>query len=155
MTKIEKFPPVHPGKTLERQFFQPLQLTREKLAWNLCLPLYQLEDLIAGKSNINPEIAWRLSNYFKIEPEVFLNLQQHYDLEVWKDKQEFQVKQKVVEKTKNSKLNKDKKKFINELLKQANKSENLNWESFYNYWENNNWSKSHIISNTQKISPKK
>jgi plasmid maintenance system antidote protein VapI len=57
MTKIEKFPPVHPGKTLERQFFQPLHLTKEELAHDLHLPLYQLEDLIIGKSNINPEIA--------------------------------------------------------------------------------------------------
>ena len=57
MTKIEKFPPIHPGKTLERQFFQPLQLTREELAQELHLPLYQLEDLITGKSNINSEIA--------------------------------------------------------------------------------------------------
>lgn len=154
MTKIEKFPPVHPGKTLERQFFQPLQLTREELAKNLRLPLYQLEDLINGKNGINPEIAWRLSNYFKIEPEIFLSLQQHYDLEIWKDKQEFQIKQKLIEKKNNPKLNKDQKKLINELLIQANKSENVIWESFYDYWEVYGWNKDHI-NNIQQISSKK
>jgi addiction module HigA family antidote len=82
MEKQLKMPPVHPGKTLQRQFFQPLQITREELASDLHLPLYQLEDLIEGRSPITTEIAYRLSCYFQIEPEVFLNLQQHYDLEV-------------------------------------------------------------------------
>ncbi len=80
-SKSQKFPPVHPGKTLERQFFQPLNLSREQFAKDLHLPLYQLEDLIVGKTHITPEIAYRLSCYFQIEPEVFLNLQQRYDLE--------------------------------------------------------------------------
>jgi antitoxin HigA-1 len=78
----QKLPPVHPGQTLERQFFQPLNLTREQLAYDLHLPLYQLADLMVGRTNITPEIAYRLSCYFQIEPEVFLNLQQRYDLEV-------------------------------------------------------------------------
>jgi antitoxin HigA-1 len=96
MNKQLKMPPVHPGKTLQRQFFQPLKnLTQEELAQDLHLPLYQLEDLIEGKSPITTEIAYRLSCYFQIEPEVFLNLQQHYDLEVWKDRQEQQIKRQV------------------------------------------------------------
>lgn len=92
MSKQAKLPPVHPGKTLQRQFFQPLSLSREELARDLHLPLYQLEDLIEGRSSITTEIAYRLSCYLQIEPEVFLNLQQHYDLEVWKDRQEQQIK---------------------------------------------------------------
>ena|ERR1041384_6290015 len=95
MNKQQIYPPVHPGKTLERQFFQPLNLVREHLAKDLHLPLYQLEDLINEKAKITPEIAYRLSCYFQIEPEVFLNLQQRYDLEVWKDRQESQVKRQI------------------------------------------------------------
>jgi antitoxin HigA-1 len=82
MTNSTKLPPVHPGKTLERQFFQPLNLSREQLAQGLHIPTYQLQDLVEGKEKITPEIAYRLSCYFQIEPEVFLNLQQRYDLEV-------------------------------------------------------------------------
>jgi len=82
MTNNEKFPPVHPGRTLERQFFQPLNLPLEQLASELHLPTYQLEALINGKGRITTEIAYRLSCYFQIKPEMFLNLQQHYDLEV-------------------------------------------------------------------------
>lgn len=95
MVKQLKMPPVHPGETLQRQFFQPLKLSNQELAQGLHLPLYQLEDLIEGRSPITTEIAYRLSCYFQIEPEVFLNLQQHYDLEVWKDRQEIQVKRQV------------------------------------------------------------
>ncbi len=95
MNKQVKLPPVHPGKTLQRQFFQPLNLSREELSQDLHLPLYQLKDLIEGRSPITTEIAYRLSCYFQIEPEVFLNLQQHYDLEVWKDRQEQQIKRQV------------------------------------------------------------
>ena len=72
-----------------------LNLTNRELAQDLHLPLYQLEDLIGGRSSITTEIAYRLSCYFQIEPEVFLNLQQHYDLEVWKDRQEAQIKRQV------------------------------------------------------------
>jgi len=95
MTKNEKLAPIHPGKTLERQFFQPLQLTRKQLAQDLHLPLYQLENLIEEKEKITPEIAYRLSCYFQIEAEVFLNLQQHYDLEVWKDRQGIYIREQI------------------------------------------------------------
>jgi len=95
MTNSTKLPPVHPGKTLERQFFQPLNLSREQLAQGLHIPTYQLQDLVEGKEKITPEIAYRLSCYFQIEPEVFLNLQQRYDLEVWKDRQETYIRRQV------------------------------------------------------------
>ena len=94
MTKFnyqEKMPLIHPGKTLERQFFLPLNLSEEQLAQDLSLPLYQLQDLTSGRSSITPEIAYRLSLYFQLEAEVFLNLQQHYDFEVWKDRLESKI----------------------------------------------------------------
>ena len=95
MTNSTKLPPVHPGKTLGRQFFQPLNLSWEQLAQGLHIPVYQLQDLVEGKEKITPEFAYRLSCYFQIEPEVFLNLQQRYDLEIWKDCQENYVKRQV------------------------------------------------------------
>ena len=82
MVKQLKMPPVHPGETLQRQFFKPLSLSREELAQDLHLPLYQLEDLIEGRSRIDADLAYRLGRYFQVEPEGFLSLQQIYDLEV-------------------------------------------------------------------------
>jgi antitoxin HigA-1 len=91
----QKFPPIHPGKILQRQFFAPLNLDTEQAASVLKIPPYQLQDLVDGKNKIDLEMAYRLGRYFQIEPELFLNLQQRYDFEVWKDRQESLVKRQV------------------------------------------------------------
>jgi len=80
--KINKYPPVHPGKTIQRQFFAPLNLNIEQAASALKVPTYQLQDLVDGRNKIDLEMAYRLGRYFQIEPELFLNLQQRYDFEV-------------------------------------------------------------------------
>lgn len=104
MTQL-KYPPVHPGKTLQRQFFAPLNLDTEQAAQALKIPAYQLQDLVDGKSKIDLEMAYRLGRYFQIEPEMFLNLQQRYDFEVWKDRQENQVKRQVKPRSETRKIN--------------------------------------------------
>jgi addiction module HigA family antidote len=91
-SKREKFSPTHPGKIIERRFFKTRHLTVEKVANDTCLPLYQLQELVEGKRNIDTDIAYRLGLYFKVGAEGFLNLQQIYDLEIWKDRQEAVVK---------------------------------------------------------------
>ncbi|RHZ36232.1 HigA family addiction module antitoxin [endosymbiont GvMRE of Glomus versiforme] len=95
MNNQAKFPPTHPGKILERRFFQPRNLTTEKVSQDTNLPLYQLQDLIEGKSRIDADIAYRLGLYFQVDPEGFLNLQQIYDFAIWKDRQAEIVKKQV------------------------------------------------------------
>jgi len=85
MTESEKFPPVHPGKIIQNQFFTPRQLTVEKVAEDLSVPTYQLVDLVEGRRNIDSDLAYRFGLYFQVGAEGFLNLQKIYDLEVWKD----------------------------------------------------------------------
>ncbi|WP_147410738.1 HigA family addiction module antitoxin [endosymbiont GvMRE of Glomus versiforme] len=91
----QNFPRSRPGKTVWRKFFEPLNLSVEESANALKIPPYQFQDLVDGKSKIDLEMAYRLGRYFQIEPEMFLNLQQRYDLEVWKDRQESLVKRQV------------------------------------------------------------
>jgi antitoxin HigA-1 len=81
MKTKEKFPPTHPGKIIERRFFQPRNLTIEKVAQDTRLPLYQLQELVEGKRDIDTDIATRFGVYFKVGAEGFLNLQQIYDNE--------------------------------------------------------------------------
>lgn len=95
MKKSEKFPPTHPGKIIESRFFKKKNLTAEKVAQDTCLPLYQLQELVEGRRNIDTDIAGRLGLYFKVGAEGFLNLQQIYDLEIWKDRQEAIVKKMI------------------------------------------------------------
>ena len=78
----KKFSPTHPGKIIERRFFKIRQLKLEKVAKDTCLPLYQLQELVEGKRNVDTDIAARLGIYFQVGAEGFLNLQQIYDLEI-------------------------------------------------------------------------
>jgi len=83
MTKNQgKFPPIHPGKILENRFFKKRNLTVKKVAHDIKIPAYQLQELIEGKRSIDTDIAARLGIYFKVGAEGFLNLQQIYDLEI-------------------------------------------------------------------------
>ena len=91
-SKREKFSPIHPGKIIERRFFKTRNLTVEKVAKDTYLPPYQLQELVEGKRDIDTDIAARLGIYFKVGAEGFLNLQQTYDLEIWKDRQEGVIK---------------------------------------------------------------
>lgn len=91
----QKIPPIHPGEILKENFFKPRNLTVEQVAKDINIPLYQLQDLITEKRDIDTDIAYRLGLYFKVGAEGFLNLQQHYNLEVWKDRQEKEVKKQV------------------------------------------------------------
>lgn len=91
----EKFPPTHPGRILENRFFKKRNLTIEKVAGDIKLPVYQLQDLVEGRGRIDTDLAYRLGLYFKVGAEGFLNLQQIYDLEIWKDRQEVMVKKLV------------------------------------------------------------
>lgn len=95
MNNQVKFSPTHPGKIIERRFFQPRHLTTERVAQDIHLPVYQLQELVEGKRNVDTDIAGRLGLYFKVGAEGFLNLQQIYDLEIWKDRQEAIVKKLI------------------------------------------------------------
>ena|SRR5437763_5067924 len=91
----EKFPPIHPGKIIESRFFKKRNLTLEKVAHDIKLPAYQLQDLVEGRGKIDTDLAYRLGLYFKVGAEGFLNLQQIYDLEIWKDRQESIIKKQI------------------------------------------------------------
>src|SRR5947199_6847231 len=95
MKRQEKFPPTHPGKIIANRFLKTRNLTVGKVAKDTCLPLYQLQELVEGKRDVDTDIAARLGIYFKVGAEGFLNLQQIYDLEIWKDRQEAVVKKLV------------------------------------------------------------
>lgn len=92
---VNKLPPIHPGKILHDHFFEPRNLTVEKVAQDINIPVYQLQDLIKERGKIDNDMACRLAYYFKIGVEIFLNIQQIYDWEYWKDKQEEEVKKQI------------------------------------------------------------
>lgn len=78
--RIRKRPPTHPGGILRRQYIEPLSLTISELASTLGISRKTLSKIVNERGSITPDMALRLSKAFKTTPELWLNLQQNYDL---------------------------------------------------------------------------
>jgi addiction module HigA family antidote len=78
--RIRKRPPTHPGGILKRQYIEPLSLTISELANMLGVSRKTLSKIVNEHGSITPDMALRLSKAFKTTPELWLNLQQNYDL---------------------------------------------------------------------------
>lgn len=86
MREPKTMPPVHPGEILLEEFLIPLGITPNRLAIELGVSPSRIHEILKGKRGITAETALRLGRYFdNIGPEFWLNLQQHYDLEVARD----------------------------------------------------------------------
>lgn len=73
--------PVHPGEILLEDFLKPLNITRYRLAKSIGVPQRRIDEICAGKRAISAETALRLARFFGTDPQSWLNLQTHYDLE--------------------------------------------------------------------------
>jgi addiction module HigA family antidote len=86
MSKNEKLlPPIHPGEILREDFLKPLQLSMNKLAMDLHVPVTRIAEIIHERRGITPDTALRLARYFNTSARFWLNLQAAYDLEVAED----------------------------------------------------------------------
>jgi antitoxin HigA-1 len=80
------YPPMHPGRVLELEFLEPLEMTAYALAKGIDVDPPRVYDIVRGKRKISADTALRLGRYFDTSPEFWLNLQAHYELEVEEDK---------------------------------------------------------------------
>ena len=78
--RIRKRPPTHPGGILRRQYIEPLSLSISELANTLGISRKTLSKIVNEHGSITPDMALRLSKALKTTPELWLNLQQNYDL---------------------------------------------------------------------------
>jgi addiction module HigA family antidote len=86
MRKNEKLlPPIHPREILREDFPKPLQLSMDKLAMDLHVPVTRIAEIIHERRGITPDTALRLARYFNTSARFWLNLQAAYDLEVAED----------------------------------------------------------------------
>lgn len=77
-----KLDPVTPGEILSEEFMGPLEISQNKLARDLDVPVGRINDIINGKRAITTDTALRLAIYFKTTPEFWLNLQSRFDLKI-------------------------------------------------------------------------
>jgi addiction module HigA family antidote len=72
--------PTHPGIILKEEFLKPLNMTQSFLANAIGVSFRAINELVNEKRGITVEMALRLSKYFKTSPELWLNLQNQYEL---------------------------------------------------------------------------
>ena len=77
-------PPSHPGEILKELYISPLEITVTETAAKLGVTRKTLSELINGHSGVSAEMALRLSMAFNTTPDLWLGLQQEFDL--WKAK---------------------------------------------------------------------
>ncbi len=82
----KRLAPVHPGEILREEFMRPLNLSMNKLALDLRVPVTRIAEIVHERRGISPDRALRLSRYFGTTPRFWLNLQTRYDLEKAQDK---------------------------------------------------------------------
>jgi addiction module HigA family antidote len=76
----KKRKPNHPGVILDELYIKPLNLNFQELADHLDISRNFLFRIRTAKASITPAIAIRLAEAFDTTPNLWLNLQQNYDL---------------------------------------------------------------------------
>ena len=70
-------------------------LSQYRLAKDINVPPRRINEIVLGKRSITTDTALRLSEFFGLSENFWLNLQMRYNLEVGKDKLEGRLKREV------------------------------------------------------------
>ncbi|CAI2717520.1 HigA family addiction module antitoxin [Nitrospina watsonii] len=73
--------PIHPGEILAGELDE-IGINALELARRLNVPHNRIYQILEGKRNITADTALSLGKFFGTGPEVWMNLQQKYDLAV-------------------------------------------------------------------------
>jgi len=72
--------PTHPGQMLSEEFLKPMGITQRELADSIHVPYQRINEIINGRRGVTPSTALRLSKFFSVSPDFWLNLQLRWDL---------------------------------------------------------------------------
>jgi antitoxin HigA-1 len=81
-----KRPPVHPGRIIREHYLEPLSLSVTEIAHVLSVSRKTMSKIVNERGAVTPDMALRLSKAFDTTPQLWLGLQQEYDL--WQARQE-------------------------------------------------------------------
>lgn len=84
-TKKRDIPPIHPGEILVSEFLEPLGISQYRLAKDIGVTPRRINEIVHGRRSITADTALRLSHFFDMEAQFWLNLQARYDMEVAKE----------------------------------------------------------------------
>lgn len=91
---INKLPPIHPGELL-REDMEALGLSARALAEGLGVPHNRISAILRGERSVTADTALRLAVYFGTSAEVWMNLQQAYDLKIAEREQGKEIRKVV------------------------------------------------------------
>jgi antitoxin HigA-1 len=80
----KRLAPMHPGEVLREEFLLPLGLSPGALAKACSVPRTRIERLSSEETGVTADTALRLSKAFGNSPELWLNLQTDYDIQIAK-----------------------------------------------------------------------
>lgn len=77
---VKKLPPLHPGEVLREEFLVPLKMSAGALAKACGVPRTRIERLAGEQIGITADTALRLSKALGTTPELWMNLQNSFDV---------------------------------------------------------------------------
>ena len=72
--------PTHSGEMLLEEFLKPMGLAQRQLADEIHVPYQRINEIINGRRGITPSTALRLSKFFGVSPDFWMNLQLRWNL---------------------------------------------------------------------------
>jgi antitoxin HigA-1 len=78
----KRLAPMHPGEVLREEFLLPLGLSPGALAKACGVPRTRIERLSNEETGVTADTALRLSKVFGTSPQLWLNLQTDYDVQI-------------------------------------------------------------------------
>lgn len=79
-------PVVTPGELLRSEFMEPLGISQNALARAMKVPPRRINEIVHGKRAITADTALRLGRVLGTSAEMWMNLQNHYEMEIAKEK---------------------------------------------------------------------
>lgn len=76
----ETLDPIHPGEILLEDFLKPLDVSQDRLARDIDVPVSRVAGIVRGERAITADTALRLARFFGTTAEMWLGLQSDYDL---------------------------------------------------------------------------
>jgi len=91
----KKVEPIHPGEILLEEFLNEMDISQYRLAKDINVPARRINEIVLGKRSITADTALRLSEYFDLSENFWMNLQMKYNIEIEKDKLKGRLKREV------------------------------------------------------------
>ena len=95
MAKSKQLSPIHPGEILREDFMKPLDISMNRLALELRVPVTRIAEIVHERRGITPDTALRLGRYFNTSARFWMNAQTSYDLEVAQDALQITIERDV------------------------------------------------------------